>query len=794
MSAGPARACGGPHDEPPRRRRRPCSRVQLRDRRLAARERLVERRQVADDDRQHAEPARRVDHLHDARECIAGPQPVGAGADEARSAEVEVLAEVRRAAGRDVRAARPLQARVAHHQPRDPQREVEEQPERAVHPEQRVADRVGKAQGEGLPRFVEEDRDAPRELRVALDPPRQQEREEDLEQHQPDEHTTEQADNDPHPAGTIRARLRNCPFVSEGWIVRPMTAADLDAACAISNAAFGALFGLPAATPVFGALLFSSRFEADPAGCFVAAPAGDPSRVLGSLLSVARGPLAWFGPLAVDPGAQQGGAGAALVEECLSSWRQRGVRTMGLETLADSAHHVRFYARFGFRPSWTGVAFEAPLAPTDMPDGIEIGGAAPQLDFLYPGIDLAGEIAATSRLGCGKVLTTYDGLAICHTEPTFQHAGRRLRPVPGRRLPRILRPPAQRRRAPLQPARSRVDARPRPGIQLGDDGGVARARLPSRAGDGADEGGRAPRLRPRRLAVSRQLAVKSATGSTQASGLFSPPDVPVKGQTVNNLLSEGIVKADGTPGPNFPVAEQKAAYDVAPDAFMLSPSVTTSFDGNVLPAPINGGPTDSYVPNDSLQFARQSENGLPADYYAYLVTGGSGLTGKVPDTRIKNVSALPPGPFQLTNGDTFTYNDYAASPVHRFYQMWQQLDCSVAHATATNPSGCDSALFPWVETTVGAGTNGLAQPVNFSTDYSPSASITGEGSTAMGFYNVQNGDAPYFKYLADTYSMSDNFHQSVNGWNGRQPHHVRPWRHDLVQRRQGQSGDSSSQR
>ncbi len=188
--------------------------------------------------------------------------------------------------------------------------------------------------------------------------------------------------------------------------------------------------------------------------------------------------------------------------------------------------------------------------------------------------------------------------------------------------------------------------------------------------------------------------------------------VPVKGQTVNNLLSEGIVKADGTPGPNFPVAEQKAAYDVAPDAFMLSPSVTTSFDGNVLPAPINGGPTDSYVKDDSLTLAKQSENGLPSDYYAYLVTGGSGLTGKIPDTRIKNVTALPPGPFQLTNGDTFVYNDYAASPVHRFYQMWQQLDCSVAHATATNPSGCDSALFPWVETTVGAGTNGLTQPVN----------------------------------------------------------------------------------
>ena len=31
---------------------------------------------------------------------------------------------------------------------------------------------------------------------------------------------------------------------------------------------------------------------------------------------------------------------------------------------------------------------------------------------------------------------------------------------------------------------------------------------------------------------------------------------------------------------------------------------------------------------------------------------------------------------------------------------------------------------------------------------------------------MQNGDAPYFKSLADQYAMSDNFHQSVNGGTG----------------------------
>ena len=240
---------------------------------------------------------------------------------------------------------------------------------------------------------------------------------------------------------------------------------------------------------------------------------------------------------------------------------------------------------------------------------------------------------------------------------------------------------------------------------------------------------------------------------------------PKNGEHVWNLLSEGIVYGNGSPGPNFYKAEQQAAADPAADAFILSPA-KSSFPNGVLPAPLVGGPKDSYVAGDSLTLAQQSENGLPADYYQYLISGGTGQTSKTPDMRIANVNGLLPGPFQLTNGKTFDYNAYAASPVHRFYQMWQQLDCSLAHATVERPSGCDSHLFSWVEVTVGAGANGVQQPANFSTEYSPAAVTTGEGSTSLGFYNVQNGDVPYFKSLADEYAMSDNFHQSVNGGTG----------------------------
>ncbi|MBV8634992.1 MAG: phosphoesterase [Burkholderiaceae bacterium] len=240
---------------------------------------------------------------------------------------------------------------------------------------------------------------------------------------------------------------------------------------------------------------------------------------------------------------------------------------------------------------------------------------------------------------------------------------------------------------------------------------------------------------------------------------------PQSGQSVMNLLSQGIVNADGTPGPNFSKANQASATTSASTGYLLAPP-QTPYAGNVMPAPLTGGPKTNYLGSGAtLATAQATENGLDSNYYQYLLTGGTGQAGGVPDARIANQSALPPGPFQLTSS-SFSYDNYSASPVHRFYQMWQQLDCSVSKATASNPSGCDGALFAWVETTVGAGANGIAQPASFSTNYSAGAITTGEGSTALGFYNMNNGDAPYFKSLADQYAMSDNFHQSVQGGTG----------------------------
>ena len=233
---------------------------------------------------------------------------------------------------------------------------------------------------------------------------------------------------------------------------------------------------------------------------------------------------------------------------------------------------------------------------------------------------------------------------------------------------------------------------------------------------------------------------------------------PKNGETVWNLLSEGIVKLNGQPGPNYSKSAQYSAVDstdVGSGVYSISPAEKTIYTN--IPPVVAGGPTTPYLP--TVQLAKEIEPGqLAPGYYKDLTIGGTGLEAyTVPDTRIPNDLSLPEGAFQLT--PAVSYNDYANSPVHRFYQMWQQADCSAATSTASNPSGCASDLFPWVEVTIGAGSDGSSGYTTPPTSYLS----TGEGSTSMEFYNVSHGDAPYLKSLADNYTLSDNFHQSVMG-------------------------------
>jgi phospholipase C len=234
---------------------------------------------------------------------------------------------------------------------------------------------------------------------------------------------------------------------------------------------------------------------------------------------------------------------------------------------------------------------------------------------------------------------------------------------------------------------------------------------------------------------------------------------PVKGQTVSNLLSKGIINANGQAGPNWALAAQSSALDKT--TFEISPAPKRQYL-NIPPPGTQGAPTEASdafpAPFQTLAVAELAEPDLFGKYNNFLITGATGLPFGVVDTRINHVRNLGPGVFQITPGAV--YDSYTGSPVHRFYQMWQQTDCATSQATSSNPSGCLSDLFSWVEVNNGTGGNGIPRPNPFT------EMTTGEGSDALGFYNVQKGDAPYMKFLADNYTLNDNMHQSVMGGTG----------------------------
>ncbi|MGI9168979.1 MAG: alkaline phosphatase family protein, partial [Caulobacteraceae bacterium] len=231
--------------------------------------------------------------------------------------------------------------------------------------------------------------------------------------------------------------------------------------------------------------------------------------------------------------------------------------------------------------------------------------------------------------------------------------------------------------------------------------------------------------------------------------------VSPSGEAVRNLLSEGIVNADGTPGPRFKDARQFRASDTT--TFSVSPTITGPY---VKLPPPNVGFTPNQqsrtrAPFVSIKVAKQFDHGVLPNALITLTTGATGLPFTTIDTRIAGASQLPSGPYPLSPG--VTSDSYAKSPVHRYFQMFQQLDCNAGYATPANPSGCRADLFPWVEVTVGAGASGGPRPPHFNEE------TTHEGAAAMGFYNIQQGDTPYLKSLADRYTVLDNYHQPAMG-------------------------------
>ena len=193
-----------------------------------------------------------------------------------------------------------------------------------------------------------------------------------------------------------------------------------------------------------------------------------------------------------------------------------------------------------------------------------------------------------------------------------------------------------------------------------------------------------------------------------------------KGQHIDNLLSEGIITKNGGPGPNARKAEQFTASDTK--TYSVRPKLTGAYKT------------------------------LPQPNTTYVSSGCDGQKADVPDQRFP--ANLGNAPYQITKyvpyfdrhfeytGGCEFYGAYVGDPLHRFYQMYQQMD------------GYHGRLAVWAPNTAGDD-NGA----------SPPAPIF-QGGLQMGYYNMAAGDAPILRDLAQNYAISDNYHQAVQGGTG----------------------------
>src|SRR2546422_5506930 len=121
----------------------------------------------------------------------------------------------------------------------------------------------------------------------------------------------------------------------------------------------------------------------------------------------------WMGPLAVRPDRQGTGVGKTVVRTAADWLIDRGVTTLGLETMPRTPENIGFYARLGFTPGFLTVTLTNEIATRGHPAPVllskrsaaaketTMAAARGPADDLVPGVDFARGIMLTAELGLG---------------------------------------------------------------------------------------------------------------------------------------------------------------------------------------------------------------------------------------------------------------------------------------------------------------------------------------------------------------------------------------------------------
>ncbi|HET9383776.1 MAG TPA: GNAT family N-acetyltransferase [Gemmatimonadales bacterium] len=142
----------------------------------------------------------------------------------------------------------------------------------------------------------------------------------------------------------------------------------------------------------------------------------------------------WMGPLAVRPDRQGTGVGKTVVRRAADWLIERGVRTLGLETMPRTPENIGFYARLGFTPGFLTITLTNEIATRGHPAPVLLSrrsgddkeasmhAARRLVGDLVPAIDFSREILLTAELGLGDTSLVegdqgLDALALWHSAP-----------------------------------------------------------------------------------------------------------------------------------------------------------------------------------------------------------------------------------------------------------------------------------------------------------------------------------------------------------------------------------------
>ncbi len=143
----------------------------------------------------------------------------------------------------------------------------------------------------------------------------------------------------------------------------------------------------------------------------------------------------WMGPLAVRADRQGLGLGRTIVETAVDWLLERGVTTLGLETMPRTVDNIGFYGRLGFLPTYLTVTMTGEPGRRNVAGRFQRVGALPphakrdivarcreRLTQAAPGYDFSREMELTDELGIGDTVVlerngVVAGFALWHSAP-----------------------------------------------------------------------------------------------------------------------------------------------------------------------------------------------------------------------------------------------------------------------------------------------------------------------------------------------------------------------------------------